>query len=242
MKKTIVNGGIWLILIALSFAWNFYEAGRAQQAIVQKEVMALLVSHTVIGLIGLLGMAFYSMRLEKAHETISRQAAIDALTEVPNRRSFTEQLEREFRRSKREKYPLSLAMCDVDYFKAYNDAYGNKQGDQCLKMVAQVIKQSARRPGDFCARYGGEEFAVILPNTPAKGAAHFAELMRTNVEKRKMEHVNASPQPVVTISVGVATVEADGSISYEELVSRADSALYMAKEKGRNCVEVFQTV
>lgn len=241
MKKTIVFGGIWLILIALSFAWNYYEAGQIQQKIAQEAIMALLVSHTGIGLIGLLGIGFYSMKLNKAYESITKQAVIDELTEVPNRRSFMEQLEREFRRSKREKYPLSLVMCDVDYFKAYNDAYGNKQGDQCLKAVAQIIKQSARRPGDLCARYGGEEFAVILPNTPVKGAAHLAELMRTNVQKREMEHVNASPLPLVTISIGVATVEADGAMSAEELISRADSALYMAKEKGRNCVEVFQT-
>jgi diguanylate cyclase (GGDEF)-like protein len=145
----------------------------------------------------------------------------------------------EFQRSKREKYPLSLIMCDIDNFKSYNDTYGHKKGDECLKTVAQVIDNTITRPGDFCARYGGEEFVVILPNTPPKGALNIAEEIRTNVQNMGIEHVKSLPLKVVSMSLGIATSEVNTSISHEELVSRADKALYHAKGEGRNCVKAF---
>jgi diguanylate cyclase (GGDEF)-like protein len=201
--------------------------------------MTLMLGHIGISLFGIIGIVIFGITLNKAYETIQRQAVIDALTGIPNRRSFSEQLLREFRRSKRDKYPLSIIMCDVDNFKSYNDTYGHLKGDECLKAVAKVIDKSVNRPSDFCARYGGEEFVVILPNTAQKGAVDVAEKIRTNVQKMGIEHIKSLPLQVVSLSLGVTSMETKTSMSHEELVNKADKALYMAKEKGRNRIEVF---
>ena len=161
------------------------------------------------------------------------------MTGIPNRRSFSDRILTEFNRSQRDKYPLSVIMGDIDNFKSYNDTYGHKGGDECLKKVANAIETTLERPGDFCARYGGEEFVIILPNTRREGAMFVAEEIRANIEKMKIPHENSSPLGVVSISLGVATTEADASISHEELLKQSDKALYSAKEKGRNRVEAF---
>lgn len=222
-KKGDIRGGI---SISLPFIKNV-------------PVRVLTTAHIGIGLVGLLGILFAGIKLDKAYETIKTQAAFDALTGIPNRRSFSERLLGEFQRSKREKYPLSLIMCDIDNFKSYNDTYGHKKGDECLKTVAQAIESTVTRPGDFCARYGGEEFVVILPNTPQKGALNIAEEIRTNVQNMEIEHVKSPPLKIVSMSLGIATSDTDTSISHEGMVSRADKALYRAKEEGRNCVRIF---
>ncbi|MBW2217329.1 MAG: diguanylate cyclase, partial [Deltaproteobacteria bacterium] len=146
-------------------------------------LLSLLLGHLAIGLVGLFGIVLAMGRLSSAYETIREQAIFDALTGIPNRRSFSENLLTEYERSRRQQQPLSIIMCDVDYFKAYNDAYGHSSGDLCLRKVAQTIKASLKRPGDSCARYGGEEFSVILPNTPLDGAMHIAERIRSNIEE-----------------------------------------------------------
>jgi diguanylate cyclase (GGDEF)-like protein len=199
----------------------------------------LMTGHIGIGLVGFLGILIAGMKLDNAYATIKKQAAFDALTGIPNRRSFSERLLGEFQRSKREKYQLSLIMCDIDNFKSYNDTYGHKKGDECLKTVAQVIDNTITRPGDFCARYGGEEFVVILPNTPQKGAFNIAEEIRTNIRNMGIEHLKSLPLKVVSMSLGIATSEVKAPISHDELVSRADKALYHAKGEGRNCVKAF---
>ena len=127
--------------------------------------MTLMFGHIGISLIGIIGIVTFGISLNKAYETIQRQAVIDVLTGIPNRRSFSERILIEFNRCQRDKHPLSVVMCDVDNFKSYNDTYGHQMGDECLKKVAQVIKEAIKRPGDFCARYGGEEFVIILSAT-----------------------------------------------------------------------------
>ena len=146
---------------------------------------------------------------------------------------------REFKRSQREKVPLSIIMCDIDNFKAYNDTYGHNSGDVCLKEVAQVIKSSLKRPVDFCARYGGEEFIVILPSIALDGAMHVANKIRLNIEEMEIIHKNSLPKQIITLSLGVATSEGTNLDSYEELIKNADLALYKAKEQGRNQVQSF---
>jgi diguanylate cyclase (GGDEF)-like protein len=201
---------------------------------------SLLLGHIGIGLIGLVGIFVAGRRLSKAYETIERQAVTDALTEIPNRQSFSDTMEREFKRSRREQVPLSIIMCDVDNFKEYNDNYGHSNGDLCLKKVAQAIRSSLKRAGDFCARYGGEEFIVILPNTSSDGAMRVAERMRSKVEEMGIEHKKSSPARIVTMSLGAATSEDTATlVSLEELIRYADIALYRAKEQGRNQVRFF---
>jgi len=203
---------------------------------------SLLVGHIVIGFVGLFGIVITGGRLSKAYETIKNQAVFDALTGVPNRRSFTESILTEYKRSLRYQQPLSIIMCDVDNFKAYNDTYGHSSGDLCLKKVAQTIKTSLKRPGDFCARYGGEEFVVILPNTLHDGAMHIAEIIRSSIENMGIPHKNSLPTRVVTLSLGVTTSDGTTLVTHERLIKHADMALYKAKEQGRNQVQFFSEV
>ncbi len=201
---------------------------------------SLLAGHLAIGLLGLLGIVMTATRLQKVYEIINKQAVFDALTGVPNRRSFTASLLKEYKRSQREHLPLSIIMCDVDKFKEYNDTYGHINGDLCLIKVAQSVQDSLHRPSDYVARYGGEEFVVLLPTTTLEGAMHIAETIRSNIEKMALPHKNSSPLPVVTVSLGVATSEGTSEMTYEELIRCADTALYKAKELGRNRVTSFR--
>ena len=183
---------------------------------------------------------YMGSRLNRAHAVIHQQAIMDALTGIPNRRSFTETLLKEFARSKRDVIPFSILMCDIDNFKGYNDTYGHAACDECLRRVAQSIDQSLQRPTDFCARYGGEEFVVILPGTALEGAEHVAEGIRVSLEQKAIPHKGSPPFNMVTLSLGVASLTKGEDLSHEDLISRADQTLYQAKRMGRNRVQVFQ--
>lgn len=163
---------------------------------------------------------------------------LDPLTSVANRRKFDEHLEREWKRVVRAGLTISMILLDIDYFKEYNSRYGHPGGDQCLKRMAQSVRDIARRPSDLFARYGGEEFAFILPETPASGATHVAELVRQSVEGSQIDH-EGSPIGFVTTSIGVATMQPTRDMSSEILIKAADRALYRAKQEGRNCFALF---
>lgn len=202
-------------------------------------VLPLAGGHLLIGVCGLAILVFLGIRLESAYDDLKHQAIFDALTGIPNRRCFTERLFQELHRSKRDRLPLALILCDIDFFKNFNDTYGHQEGDECLKKIAAAIDKSMRRPADFCARYGGEEFVLVLPNTTKDGAKHVAEELRDRVESLQIIHGASATRSVVTLSLGVAFVEEDDHISDQELISRADLALYQAKHQGRNRVCVF---
>jgi diguanylate cyclase (GGDEF)-like protein len=127
-------------------------------------------------------------------------------------------------------------MCDVDYFKRYNDTYGHLAGDDCLRAIAAVMRQSVRRPADLVARYGGEEFVMILPTTNLNGAAKIAESIRIAVRNLKIEHISSTVNRYVTVSLGVAEAYPSDQFKPELLVETADQAMYAAKRRGRNCV------
>ena len=165
--------------------------------------------------------------------TIERLSMTDQLTELPNRRSFDERLQMEWRQAVREHTPISLLMMDVDNFKLFNDSYGHQQGDIVLQIVANILPQSFRRAGDFAARWGGEEFVVLLPNTSLDGALDIAEKIRANIENAVIPCVDGSTTRV-TVSIGVNTQVPAQSDSINALISVADSALYAAKKDGRN--------
>jgi diguanylate cyclase (GGDEF)-like protein len=208
-------------------------------SIMKTQFFPLFVGHLSIGLVGLFGIIIIGGKLNNAYETIKRQAVLDALTGIPNRRCFATTLLSEFKRSQRDQKPLSAIMCDVDNFKTYNDTYGHSSGDICLKKVAQMVKTSLKRPNDFCARYGGEEFVVLLPNTPLDGAIDVAEKIRLNIEQMGIPHEKSLPTKVVTLSLGVTATDGDTMVTFETLVKHADIGLYKAKEQGRNQVQAF---
>ncbi|MDP2268682.1 MAG: diguanylate cyclase, partial [Deltaproteobacteria bacterium] len=142
---------------------------------------------------------------KQLEEILNRLSRHDGLTGIANRRHFDEFLAQEWKRALREEAPLSLIMCDIDFFKNYNDAYGHQAGDDCLRAVAGAFQKGLRRPGDLAARYGGEEFVVVLPGTPPEGALAVAEALRSDVQALGIPHASSRAASVVTLSLGVAS-------------------------------------
>jgi diguanylate cyclase (GGDEF)-like protein/PAS domain S-box-containing protein len=169
-------------------------------------------------------------------ERLAIQAIQDGLTGLANRRHFDDGLQREWRRAERDGVPLSLLMVDVDNFKKYNDQYGHQAGDACLKAIAKLIADEARRPADLAARYGGEEFVLLLPNTDEVGCASVAARLLEAVQQAAIPHGQNLPAKRVTLSVGGATgwPNAETANNHATLVAAADRALYSAKHAGRD--------
>jgi len=169
-------------------------------------------------------------------EKLERLSYLDGLTGIANRRHFDINLDLEWRRMARLDKSLSLIMCDIDFFKAYNDTYGHQAGDKCLKAVGNVLKGSAKRAGDLVARYGGEEFTILLPMTDSEKAFIIAEKIQRDINSLKVPHKKSEVSDVVTLSFGIATLFPHPSKSQNDLVELADKALYRAKHEGRNKV------
>jgi diguanylate cyclase (GGDEF)-like protein len=176
--------------------------------------------------------------LRAVNAELERLSNTDALTGLSNRRRFEIILEREWNRHRRTRSSLSLILCDIDFFKAYNDTYGHPAGDEVLREVAAAIQSGIRRPGDLASRYGGEEFAVVLPETPGAGAVRLAEDIRKDLEERAIPHAASGIKPIVSMSFGVAAAIPDPDGEPETLVRRADAALYRSKENGRDRVGI----
>lgn len=181
------------------------------------------------------------LRLRAANERLRRLAAVDSLTDLANRRTFDEAIDREWRRCQRGGKALSLLMIDVDYFKRYNDHYGHARGDECLAAVAGAIRSCIHRPFDLAARYGGEEFVVLLPETDATGALHVAQHVISAVDAAALPHA-ITDAGRVTVSVGVASYDIScdcwsngerNAATDADLLAAADLGLYAAKRAGR---------
>ncbi|MCC3564696.1 MAG: diguanylate cyclase [Oscillatoriales cyanobacterium] len=177
-------------------------------------------------------------QLETVNRALQYLATYDSLTEVRNRRFFNDYLDTEWRRLAREEAPLSLIMCDIDYFKLYNDTYGHQPGDECLRQVAQILQCSVKRSADLVARYGGEEFAVVLPNTDIEGAACVAERIAQQVRDLQILHAQSAVSEYVTLSLGVACCIPAPMSQPATLIAIADESLYRAKAAGRDRVSV----
>ncbi len=162
----------------------------------------------------------------------------DPLTNLVNRRYLEERLSEELERSKRHRFSMSFMMVDIDDFKSYNDRHGHQAGDLALEMTAQCLK-SALRSADVAARYGGEEFSILLPQTGLTEARVIAERIRRRVERTHFPHDKAQPLGAVTVSIGISAfgVDIDTPAS---VIYAADQALYVAKSRGKNCVESFE--
>ena len=174
-------------------------------------------------------------RLAKSVVELSAVGMLDQLTGIPNRRSFDNRLELEWSRAIREKTPISFLILDVDKFKSYNDTFGHQQGDVTLQTIAKTIKQSVKRLIDFAARWGGEEFVVLLPATDSTGAFRVAEMIRKAIENTEVPCSDPGGRKV-TVSIGVCTQIPEQDSSVSDFIAAADTALYKAKEAGRNRV------
>ncbi|BAY27117.1 response regulator receiver modulated diguanylate cyclase [Calothrix sp. NIES-2100] len=182
----------------------------------------------------LLQQAQVYKQLEAANQALQHIANVDGLTGLANRRRFDDYLNTQWINLAQEELPLSLILCDIDFFKFYNDKYGHPAGDVCLQKVGQVLSHTAQKNQDLVARYGGEEFAVIMPNTHAFGAVHVAAAMQAGVRDLKIVHHGSDVSEYVTLSMGVATMVPSWESSPSDLIVKADKALYQAKAEGRD--------
>ncbi|PJZ54853.1 diguanylate cyclase domain-containing protein [Leptospira adleri] len=178
-------------------------------------------------------------QLQEVNAYLLAIARTDGLTGLFNRRYFDEVLATEWKRCWRTGNSVALLMMDIDHFKLFNDTYGHQAGDHCLKQVSAAIRECARRAGDVAARYGGEEFAVILPETSESNAVVVSRNILEKVEKLSIPHSASKTDSIVTISIGMATLSPSPENSITELIERADKALYLAKEEGRNCLRFY---
>jgi len=196
-----------------------------------KPVSAIVLESKIKAMARIVKMQKDLLSINKKMEQLSY---LDGLTQIYNRRGFDRAISSEWRRMRRDGNILSFLMMDVDFFKKYNDHYGHQSGDDCLKEIARALEEQLYRPADIVARYGGEEFAVLLPGTDAKGALLVAERFVKSVEALQIPHVESTVSKFVTISVGVAYSSKKSNNNIMKIVKAADTALYSAKENGRN--------
>lgn len=175
--------------------------------------------------------------LEAVNNRLELLSNTDGLTGIANRRSFDRLLEQEWSRGQRTGSPLALIMLDVDHFKLFNDRYGHLAGDDCLRALAQALGKAGHRAGEVAARYGGEEFVVLLPDSSVDDAVEAAQRIQHEVRLLALPHADSS-HGIVTFSLGVASLVPGSPHMPEELIRRADLALYRAKQSGRNCIQL----
>ncbi len=177
-------------------------------------------------------------RAEQLAAELEKLSALDGLTGIANRRRFDQLFEREWNRAARSGHPLALILCDIDYFKEFNDHYGHQAGDTCLRQLAHLLESTLRRGGDLAARYGGEEFAILLPDTTLANAIALAETLRESLRKLAIPHAGSHIGASLSVSFGVAAALPSRGRSTTELLREADEALYGAKAAGRDRVAV----
>ena len=180
--------------------------------------------------------------LKEFNEELARLARMDGLTQVANRRSFDEYLTQEWENVGSGRSALSLILCDIDYFKSFNDTYGHQAGDVCLRRVAKAIESAVKRNTDLVARYGGEEFAIILPNTNEAGVQQVAKEIQKAVETLSVPHSQSDVSECITLSLGLSSISCTQNAHPDMLVASADQGLYQAKYNGRNrfCVDEIE--
>ncbi len=177
--------------------------------------------------------------LREANLELEKLSVLDSLTQIANRRRFDDYLLEEWQKSRQAEASIALILCDIDYFKLYNDRYGHPIGDYCLQQVALAIEAIVDSTSGLLARYGGEEFGIILPNTNSEEAFKIAEAIALNVNRLRITHQPSPINEYVTISLGVFSVVPNSKIAPELLIALADKALYEAKAQGRNRAYLF---
>jgi diguanylate cyclase (GGDEF)-like protein len=228
---------VWLFDIALAAIVN---TGRYDLGWYVGRIYGLLAASVLLMLMVTEHGKYYARlvqltgRLNDANKALRQLSLHDDLTGLANRRYFDSYLADQVANTRRHKRALSLVLCDVDSFKAYNDHYGHQAGDACLKRVAAAIAACCRRPADMAARYGGEEFAMILPDTDLEGAKRIAETARQAVAQLRIPHAHSAAAAFVSISGGVADLSRHPDATPQQLVTAADLTLYQAKRQGRN--------
>ncbi len=209
-------------------------------------LQSILVMLGGFSILGILGVALVIGRLDHTNTELESKvrkrtaelemlAIYDDLTQVANRRYFNQFFNQQWQKMAQQNKPLSLILCDVDCFKLYNDHYGHMAGDDCLVRVTEAIKSVISRPENLIARYGGEEFVIVLPNQTIESAIETAESIRKLVLSMELVHEASISSNYVTLSLGISSIIPNPLQSSDILLQNADKAMYLAKEKGRNC-------
>jgi diguanylate cyclase (GGDEF)-like protein/PAS domain S-box-containing protein len=181
-------------------------------------------------------------KLLEANELLKKLSDSDGLTGIANRRYFDEQLEQIWKNSMISQRPVSLIFCDIDFFKEFNDTYGHLEGDICLKKVASVLSMALDNTDNFAARYGGEEFTILLTNADVEQALEVAAKVRHRIHSIAIKHESSKINEIITLSIGVATLTPTNEITHLNLLGNADKAMYKAKIKGKDRVELYKPV
>lgn len=249
MVGALVETSVLSLVLAIRYAFRRTEIYDAQSRVLEQERQANLAKEKLLQAQQqhrdeleykveerTLELEITLRELSETNEELKRLNAIDPLTGINNRRHFDKRLKNEGRRSRREQTYLSLAILDIDHFKAVNDTYGHDAGDECLRHVAALFKGMLHRPTDDLCRIGGEEFAIILPNTEAEGAFHVVESMREKLAESPVKYEGKSIN--LTMSAGIATGMITNDEQHSTLYKTADEQLYASKNNGRNRVSV----
>ena len=242
IKESIMDGEVRLIPVLLDAfgLWNVPDEEVFKNDVDKQFLGTLCIARNIMEIKAVEDELLQTQhRLMDTVDELKKISTFDGLTGIANRRFFDEYSEKEWRRAQRDKQSFTVVMIDLDCFKSYNDTYGHQRGDACLKEVAEVFKNSMKRPSDLAARYGGEEFVLTLPETDKEGGYKLAEQLRQKIIALKLEHENNACGNEVTISLGVATVVAEPGMLFPDLIVQADNALYEAKKSGRNRTVVF---
>jgi diguanylate cyclase (GGDEF)-like protein len=169
-------------------------------------------------------------------------AGTDPLTQLSNRRSFEDYLKQQWQKMMKAKLPLTIMICDIDYFKQYNDTYGHLAGDNCLQKVANVFREVVTPEFGLISRYGGEEFAGIFPNRNETEAISLSEKIQEKIREMKVSHTNSQVSDYITLSIGITSVIPSPEITPEIVLDQADRLLYLAKHQGRNQIVVSSQI
>lgn len=222
--------------------WRGIEAGGDDYLV--KPVSPMVLKAKLMAMHRLLRMRHrlveLSDELRGANARLQHLSDTDALTGLMNRRALDARLRADISAAQRQGQPLTLLLCDLDHFKAYNDQLGHVEGDACLRRLAETLKGCCMRPSDSAARFGGEEFALVLPGVPRSGAMTFARGLLRTVDQLALPHPGSPVAPHVTLSGGITTCIPDESTTVEGLLMRADEALYAAKARGRRRLFSFE--
>ncbi|MFT6990426.1 MAG: diguanylate cyclase (GGDEF)-like protein [Paraglaciecola sp.] len=243
IRFILIGGVIFLLLIVILFQQRVLKRLSIFNHIVRNETHGLEYQSVLDGNdeITDLAEAFkeFTRTIEIQKQKLEQLSMSDGLTGIANRRALDIRLKHDIELSTRQKSNVAILLMDIDCFKLYNDNYGHSAGDQCLKDISKIVGDSLNRDSDFFARYGGEEFLCILPNTDAKGAKEIATHIIEQLKAAALPHKYSNVADYVTMSIGIATSQPDDLLPPEVIIKRADSALYVAKQTGKNSLSLY---
>ncbi|MEP1383419.1 MAG: GGDEF domain-containing protein [Paraglaciecola sp.] len=181
----------------------------------------------------------FTKTIEQQKQELKHMSMSDSLTGIANRRAMDLRLQHDIELSVRQKSSVALLLMDIDFFKLYNDNYGHAAGDECLKLVANILTGVMKRKGDFVARYGGEEFVCVLPGTNADNARDLSTDIINKLAQADIPHEYSDVAKHITFSIGIAISNAEQVLMPETIIKQADKALYSAKNSGKNCFKLY---